>query len=67
MRYNYYFQNKKQEKEAMQLYAKLSGKNADQCKGCEGHCEQACPFGVNTRNLLALAHKNLSLDQDNYA
>ena len=63
MRYNYYFQNKKLEKEAMQLYAKIPGKNADVCKDCQGYCEEACPYDVSTHNLLSIAHQNLSLDQ----
>ena len=67
MRYNYYFQNKKLEKEAMQLYAKIPGKNADVCKECQGFCEAVCPFGVTTRNLLSIAHQNLSLDQESFA
>ncbi len=67
MRYNYYFQNKKQEKEAMQLYARLQDKSVDRCKGCPGYCEEACPFGVSTRSLLAMAHQNLTFEQGNYA
>jgi len=67
MRYNYYFQNKKLEKEAMQLYAKIPGKNADVCKECQGFCEEACPYGVSTHNLLSIAHQNLSLDQESFA
>jgi ferredoxin len=67
MRYNYYFQNKKLEKEAMQLYAKILGNNADVCKECPGYCEEACPYGVSTRSLLAIAHQNLSLDQESFA
>ncbi len=67
MRYNYYFQNKKLEKEAMQLYAKIPGKNADICKGCQGYCEEACPYGVCTQSLLSIAHQNMSLDQESFA
>ena len=66
MRYNYYFQNKKLEKEAMQLYAKIQGKNADVCKDYQGYCEEACPYGVSTHNLLSIAHQNLSLDQESF-
>ena len=66
MRYNYYFQNKKQEKEAMQLYAKLAGKSAGLCEGCAGYCEEACPYGVNTRRLLSLAHQNLSFNRQHF-
>jgi predicted aldo/keto reductase-like oxidoreductase len=60
MRYNYYFQSLKLEKEAMQYYQELKYSRADICKSCDGHCEQACPYGVATRILLAAAHKNLS-------
>ncbi|MBE9510040.1 MAG: hypothetical protein IMY71_04110, partial [Bacteroidetes bacterium] len=67
MRYNYYFQNKKLEKEAMQLYANIPGNNADVCKECQGFCEEACPYGVSTRSLLSIAHQNLSLDQVSFA
>jgi len=67
MRYNYYFQNKKKEKEAMQLYARLRGKSVEYCKDCPGYCEEACPFGVSTRSLLAMAHQNLSFEPDKYA
>ncbi len=67
MRYNYYFQNKKQEKEAMQLYARLQDKSVEHCKGCPGYCEEACPFGVSTRSLLAMAHQNLTFEPDGYA
>jgi len=67
LRYNYYFQNKKLEKEAMQLYAKIPGKNADVCKECQGYCEEACPYDVSTRSILAIAHQNLSLDRESFA
>jgi len=67
LRYNYYYQNKKNEKEAMKLYAQLPGKKAEQCLECSGHCEEACPYGVSTRNLMAMAHQNLSLEMDSFA
>ena len=67
MRYNYYYQAKKNEKEAMKLYAKLPGKKAELCLECPGHCEEACPKGVSTRSLMAMAHQNLSLDMDSFA
>lgn len=66
MRYNYYFQNKKQEKEAMQLYARLQDKSVELCQGCQGYCEEACPYGVSTRSLLAVAHQNLTFEPDKY-
>lgn len=67
MRYNYYFQNKKREKEAMQLYSKIPGKNADICKECQGYCEETCPYGVTTQSLMSIAHQNMSLDQESFA
>ncbi|MFO7756264.1 MAG: aldo/keto reductase [Bacteroidales bacterium] len=62
LRYNYYFSVKKQEKRAMEKYAKLDLPNsADLCASCEGHCEKACKYGVWTRPLLAAARQNLEL------
>jgi len=66
MRYNYYFTNKQQEKYAMQKYHELPGGKPDLCLNCEGYCEQACPYGVLTRPLLAIAHHNLSIDSPLY-
>ncbi len=62
MRYNYYFTVKGEEKSAMQKYRELPGGKPDACLNCEGFCEQACPYGVLTRPLLAMAHQNLSLE-----
>lgn len=66
MRYNYYFTSKGQEKFAMQKYRDLTGGKPDVCLNCEGFCEKACPYGVLTRPLLAMAHQNLSLDAPHY-
>jgi len=66
MRYNYYFTSKGQEKSAMQKYKELPGKKPDVCINCEGFCEKACPYGVLTRPLLAMAHQNLSLNSPYY-
>ena len=66
LRYNYYFANKRQEKYAMQKYQALPGGKPDLCLNCEGYCEQACPYGVLTRPLLAMAHHNLSIDSPLY-
>jgi predicted aldo/keto reductase-like oxidoreductase len=61
MRYNYYFEVKKHEREAMEKYARLPGEKPHVlCNGCPGFCEQACPYGVSTRALLAAAHLNMS-------
>ena len=61
MRFNYYFAMKKQEKEAMEMYASIEGRKPDEaCISCEGYCEQACPEGVMVRPVLSAAHHNLS-------
>jgi ferredoxin len=59
MRYNYYFTSKGQEKHAMEKYRDLSGNKPDVCSNCEAFCERACPYGVLTKPLLAIAHHNL--------
>jgi len=66
MRYSYYFTVKGEEKFAMQKYNELQGGKPDSCLNCEGFCEKACPYGVLTRPLLAMAHQNLSLDRPHY-
>lgn len=66
MRYNYYFQSQKMEKAAMRYYRELKSAKPDVCNECEGSCEKACPHGVATRALLAIAHENLSFDSSNY-
>jgi predicted aldo/keto reductase-like oxidoreductase len=66
MRYNYYYTSKGDEKSAMQKYKKLHGGKPDACLNCEGFCEKACPYGVLTRPLLAMAHQNLSFNQALY-
>ncbi len=67
LRYNYYYQNKKDEKQAMKLYADLPGKKAELCMSCPGYCESACPYGVSARSLMAMAHQNLSFDRESFA
>lgn len=62
MRYNYYFTNKGEEKFAMQKYKELGGGKPDACINCEAFCEKACPSGVLTRQILLMAHNNLSLN-----
>ncbi len=60
MRYNYYFQNKGQEKYAMEKYARLGKHRAAECLDCPGYCKEACQYGVLAKPMLAMAHKNLS-------
>ena len=67
LRYNYYFTSKQQEKYAMQKYRELPGGKPDVCLTCEGFCEKACPYGVLTRPLLAMAHHNLSIDSPKFS
>ena len=62
LRYNYYFSVKKQERRAMEKYAKLDMPDPAQvCLDCEGYCEKACRYGVWTRPLIAAARSNLGL------
>jgi predicted aldo/keto reductase-like oxidoreductase len=62
MRYNYYFQNKGQEKYAMGRYASIGGSKADVCRDCPGHCESACPYGVLAKSMLSMAHEDLGMN-----
>jgi predicted aldo/keto reductase-like oxidoreductase len=61
MRYNHYFEAQGSERYAMEKYAALDADHADACGTCPGPCEQACPYGVPVRSLLALAHRQLCL------
>lgn len=62
MRYNYYFTARKQEKRAMEKYAKLDLPNPNEsCISCNGECEEACSHGVWTRPLVAMARQNMEL------
>jgi predicted aldo/keto reductase-like oxidoreductase len=61
MRYNHYFAAQGREKYAMERYAKLDSRVADQCRHCTGACESACPYNVPVQTLLTLAHQNLTL------
>jgi predicted aldo/keto reductase-like oxidoreductase len=59
MRYNHYFMAQHREKYAMHQYNLLNGNKAEKCTGCNGYCEQACPFGVSIQALLQIANQNL--------
>ena len=62
MRYYHYFAAQRREKFAMEKYHALAGNCADACSNCsEGHCEEACPYGVPVQGLLVLAHQTLTL------
>lgn len=67
LRYNYYFQAKGREKDAIRLYRELPGAKPSACLDCAGYCEDACPHGVATRGILAAAHRNLDLESSLYA
>jgi predicted aldo/keto reductase-like oxidoreductase len=66
LRYNYYFQAKGKQKEAMEMFRRLEGANPDVCKDCAGYCEDACPYGVATRGILVMAFKNLRFEKSEY-
>lgn len=59
MRFHYYFQKKGDQKRAMELYLKLGYTRPEVCQTCPGYCEDACPFGVAAKGLLAMAHQDL--------
>ena len=61
MRYDHYFGAQGSERFAMEQYAELDGARAETCRSCPGPCEQACPYGVPVRTLLAMAHGRLTL------
>ncbi|MDH5679123.1 MAG: aldo/keto reductase [Nitrospinota bacterium] len=60
LRHQMYFADYGQEKRAMAAYAGMQ-KKADVCGDCEGAaCQQACPYGVQAKRLMNLAHQDLS-------
>jgi predicted aldo/keto reductase-like oxidoreductase len=61
MRYNHYFVSQGRERYAMEKYARLRTRRAEQCFACSGDCELACPHGVPVQSLLAVAHETLTL------
>ncbi|OGD10838.1 MAG: hypothetical protein A2Y86_03645, partial [Candidatus Aminicenantes bacterium RBG_13_62_12] len=62
MRYSRYFDSPGGEKYALEKYAGLKTAKPDACRGCPGWCEQACPYQVPIRGLLAAAHSQLTLN-----
>lgn len=64
MRYAMYFKYYGREKDAMERYQSLpGGRRAAMCDGCEGSCDQACPFGRSVRAELVEAHHLLSFSR----
>ena len=62
LRYNHYFEAQGREKYAMSRYAEVPGARADRCRDCAGPCESACPYGVPVRGMMAMAHRQLSVE-----
>jgi aryl-alcohol dehydrogenase-like predicted oxidoreductase len=62
-RYAMYFSYYGREKEAMRRYHSLPrGCSAQECDGCTGPCDAACPFGRKVRAELLQAHRRLSFE-----
>lgn len=61
-RFNNYFVSQKREKYAIEKYMALKGSKTEMCLTCEGYCEAACPYGVSTKTLMAVAHRNLNIN-----
>jgi predicted aldo/keto reductase-like oxidoreductase len=61
LRYAMYFENYGLEKMAMDYYAEMeAGKKPTGCAECSGHCEKACPYGIEIRPRLLHSHDILS-------
>jgi predicted aldo/keto reductase-like oxidoreductase len=67
LRYNYYYQKKGDQKHAMGLYKNLRSAKPEVCESCPGYCEDACPYGVAAKGLLAVAHENLNFTDNFYS
>lgn len=62
LRYDMYFTNYGQEKDAMEKYSNLPASMKVSCADdCSASCEKACPYGVSIKDQLKSAHNNLSL------
>jgi predicted aldo/keto reductase-like oxidoreductase len=59
LRHRMYFEDYRDEKEAMRLYSAL-GKQADVCVGCSAPCTGACPHGVPIQERTIETHRMLS-------
>ena len=60
LRHRMYFEDYKQEKEAMRLYSKLEI-DASVCTGCAGPCLGSCPVGIAIPERTREAHDLLTL------
>ena len=62
LRYQMYFEDYGEEKQAMQSYAAL-GRNAAACLGCDlESCTAGCPHGLSVALKVRSAHRSLSLE-----
>jgi len=62
LRYGMYFEDYKNEKEAMRYYAELENSYKPlSCSACPAPCESACPFGLSVKAKLLNAHQILSV------
>src|SRR5438477_11434111 len=59
LRYRMYFEDYRDEKEAMRLYARLGERDASHCIGCPAPCAGACPHGVPIQEKMLAAHAQL--------
>jgi predicted aldo/keto reductase-like oxidoreductase len=59
-RYAYYFQQRREQKQAMHKYAGL-GRGAEACFDCSAPCRGACPGGLPIQASLVHAHQLLTL------
>ena len=53
------FEDYRDEKEAMRLYARLGERDASHCIGCPAPCAGACPHGVPIQEKMLAAHAQL--------
>ncbi|NQZ99357.1 MAG: aldo/keto reductase [Myxococcales bacterium] len=60
LRHRMYFEDYRDEKEAMRLYSKLEV-NASACASCSAPCTAACPLGIQIGERTAGAHEMLTL------
>ncbi len=60
LRYRMYFEDYRDEKQAMGLYATLP-KRAEVCASCDAPCQRACPLALPVRERMIGAHQLLTL------